>query len=114
MQPLAVPEFSSALLMEYEAHLPACARQFLDRLVHLGLIDRATARPSSPHASTASREYVTDDKLGHALVHDGSSPPYQLDRILAGTRTAWCWATTACWRSWARAAWASSTWPSTA
>src|SRR5262245_48644571 len=41
MQPLAAPKSSSSMILEHEALLPARARQFLERAVHLGLVDRA-------------------------------------------------------------------------
>jgi response regulator RpfG family c-di-GMP phosphodiesterase len=85
MHPLAAPKPSACEPhSEHEALLPTRARQFLDRLGHLGLLERGDREDFLASRRDRLRDYSSDDKLGNALVQARLLTPFQLDRLLAG------------------------------
>jgi serine/threonine protein kinase len=79
------PPASSTRLNSPAGPLPPDAREFLDGLVALGLIDAAAVAPFAQVHRDRLRELTDPDALDRALARTGLVTEYQLDRIRAGT-----------------------------
>jgi response regulator RpfG family c-di-GMP phosphodiesterase len=64
--------------------LPAVAREFLERLVDQGLLERGLVGSFLRDRGNHLADYTTEERVGQALVHCGLLTTYQLDRVLAG------------------------------
>lgn len=65
--------------------LPPAAREFLDRLVAIGLIDASEVTPLAQSQRDRLRELADPDTLDRAIVRAGLASEYQLNRVRAGT-----------------------------
>lgn len=74
----------SSLGLEEEAHLPARSRVFLDRLCQLGLLDRIDRQTFLVQRRERLRDYISDEKVGCALLQMGMLTAFQLERVLTG------------------------------
>src|SRR5437879_9056115 len=65
--------------------LPRPARNFLEQLVQLQLVDSAGIPAFLQNYLDRLAAFIDTDLLGEALVHGGLLTPYQLNRVRAGT-----------------------------
>jgi response regulator RpfG family c-di-GMP phosphodiesterase/serine/threonine protein kinase len=65
--------------------LSPAARAFLDKLLHLKLLESSVLDPFLSERGPGLAECDTPERIGQALVQDGLLTSYQLDRIFAGT-----------------------------
>lgn len=64
--------------------LPPRAKQLLDKLEKLGLLDASEREQFLVARADRLREYTSEEKLGNALVHSGFLTFFQLERVLSG------------------------------